>query len=69
LVLVFSFFGDNAMKFELVFFGGVSVKYKRNHATLEAAQAEAKRVQRKINAAAHPAIVRGPGLGADGVQA
>ena len=57
------------MKFELVFFGGVSVKYKRNHATLEAAQAEAKRVQRKIKAAAHPAIVRGPGLGADGVRA
>jgi hypothetical protein len=56
------------MKFELVFFGGVSVKYKRTHATLEAAQVEAKRVQRKINAAAHPAIVRGPGLGADGVQ-
>lgn len=57
------------MKFELVFFGGVSVKYKRNHATLEAARAEAKRVQRKINVAAHPAIVRGPGLGADGVRA
>jgi len=57
------------MKFELVFFGGVSVRYKRTHATLESAKAEAKRVQRKINAAAHPAIVRGPGLGVDGVRA
>jgi hypothetical protein len=59
----------NAMNFTLVFFGGVSVRYRKNHQSIESARAEAKRVLAKIaNAAAHPAIIRGDGLPADGIR-
>jgi hypothetical protein len=48
-------------KYELTFWGGVKAKYKRNHPTLEAATAEAKKVLAKLsNRAAHPAVIYGP---------
>jgi hypothetical protein len=54
--------------FELTFWGGVSVKYKRFHQTLESAQdAAAAVLDRLDNRAAHPAIIYGPGLGKDGL--
>jgi len=57
------------MKFELVFFGGVSIKYKRKHDTVESAKAEAKRVLNCIvNAAAHPPIIYGVGLPESGIR-
>jgi hypothetical protein len=47
--------------YELTFWGGVNVKHKRNHPTLEAATAEAKKVLAKLdNRAAHPAVIYGP---------
>jgi hypothetical protein len=56
------------MTYELTFRGGVSLRYRRNHKTLEQAKAEAHRVLGKLsNRAAHPAIIYGPGLGASGV--
>jgi hypothetical protein len=57
------------MKFELVFFGGVSVKYRRKHNSIESARTEAKRVLALIaNAAVHPAIIYGAGLPEDGIR-
>jgi len=44
--------------FELTFWGGVPVKYRRTHKTVDAAKAEAERVLAKIeNRAAHPAVI------------
>jgi len=55
-------------KFELTFWGGVIERYRRNHTTFEAAEAEAYRVLRELpNRDAHPAIIYGPGLNRDGV--
>ena len=54
-------------KFELVFFGGCGIRYRRWHATYEAAVETAHRVLGKIaDAAAHSAIIYGPGCGRDG---
>jgi hypothetical protein len=59
----------NVTNFTLVFFGGVSVRYRKNHRSIESAKAEAKRVLSKMaNAAAHPAIIRGDGLPVDGIR-
>lgn len=45
-------------KFELTFFGGTDVRYRRRHKTLEAAQAEAEKVLAKMEQrAAHPAVI------------
>lgn len=53
--------------FDLVFFGGTCQRYRRQHDTYEAAQAEAHRVlARMANRAGHPAIIYGPGCGRDG---
>lgn len=55
-------------QFELTFWGGISMRYKRFHQTLEAAQDTAGDVLSKLdNRAAHPAIIYGPGLGKDGL--
>jgi hypothetical protein len=55
-------------KFELTFWGGVDVRYRRNHKTVEQAKAEALKVLGKINNRnAHPAIIYGPELGKDGL--
>lgn len=44
--------------YELTFWGGVSVKYRRNHKSIEAARSEAARVLAKLpNRAAHHAII------------
>lgn len=44
--------------FELTFWGGVNVQYRRNHKTLDAAKAEALKVLNKIeNRAAHTAVI------------
>ena len=44
--------------FELTFWGGVTVKYRRNHKTVDAAKAEALKVLSLIqNRAAHPAVI------------
>lgn len=60
-----------AQKFELVFWGAAMVKfprYKRNHKTVESAEQTARTVLAKLdNAAAHPAIIYGPGCGRDGM--
>jgi hypothetical protein len=49
-------------KYELTFWGGVSVKHKKAHPTLEAATTEAKKVLAQIsNRNAHPAVIYGPG--------
>jgi hypothetical protein len=56
-----------SQKFELSFWGGVSARYRRWHATYESATEEAYRVLAKIgNRGAHPAIIDGPGCGKDG---
>lgn len=48
--------------FELTFWGTVSVRHRRNHATLEAARAEATRVLNKMsNRRAHPAVIYSAG--------
>jgi hypothetical protein len=48
-------------KYELTFWGSVTVKHKRNHPTLEAATTEAKKVLAKVsNRTAHPAVIYGP---------
>ncbi len=50
--------------YELTFWGGAprGIRYKRDHATLAEAQAEAHRVLAKIeNRAAHTAVIYGPG--------
>ena len=44
--------------FELTFWGGVNVKYRRNHKNVEAAKTEAQRVLAKLpNRNAHPAVI------------
>lgn len=54
--------------FELTFWGGVTVRYRRNHKTLESAIETAQRVLGGLdNRAAHPAIIYGPGCGKDGI--
>ncbi len=53
--------------FELTFFGGTRLRYRRVHSTFEAAEAEAYRVLARMdNRAAHPAIIFGHGCGRDG---
>lgn len=48
-------------QYELTFWGGTSIRYKRWHADLESARTEAKRVYGKMtNRAAHPAVIYGP---------
>jgi hypothetical protein len=60
----------NMTTFELVFWGGAINKlprHKRNHDTIDSAEAEARRILAKIgNRPAHPAIIYGPGCGKDG---
>jgi hypothetical protein len=47
--------------YELAFWGGTTIKYRRTHKTLDDAQKEARRVHRKMNRpAAHPATISGP---------
>jgi hypothetical protein len=54
--------------FELTFWGGTSVRYRRNHKTYEQARDEAHRVLADMDSrGAHPAIINGPGLGPDGI--
>jgi hypothetical protein len=67
-------------KYELVFAGSASVRayslprYRRYHRTVESARETAAttlaRLEEKVPgvAAAHPAIVYGPGCGRDGVK-
>ena len=53
--------------YELTFWGGVDVPHIREHQTAEAAEAEALRVLALLqNRGASPAIIYGPGLGANG---
>lgn len=53
--------------FELTFWGGTSIRYRRDHRTIHTATREALRVLLTIrDRAAHPAIIYGPGLGRDG---
>ena len=65
--------------YELVFVGGATAqgayrlprRYRRIHRTYEEAEAEARRVlgimvEQGMPAAAHPAIIYGPGCGPDG---
>jgi len=63
--------------YELSFWGAASVKqyriprYRRRHPSYEAAVAEAQRVlgimaEQGMPAAAHPAVIYGPGCGPDG---
>lgn len=63
-------------KFELVFVGGISRRYRRWHKSFEAAQALAIEILYNMGLngdpaadqrAAHPAIIYGPGCGRDGV--
>ncbi len=45
-------------KFELTFWGGTDIRYRRRHKTLDAAQAEAEKVLAKMDQrAAHPAVI------------
>lgn len=54
-------------KFELVFVGGISRRYRRFHDSYEAAEARALDILPTLaDRAAHPAIVYGPGCGSDG---
>jgi hypothetical protein len=62
-------------KFELTFWGDVRRRYRRWHATYEAAVDEAGRVHEQMDEAAdpldeqraaHPAVIYGPGCGRDG---
>jgi hypothetical protein len=57
-------------KFELCFAGSAMVRfprYRRRHATYEAAEEAAREVLASLdNRAAHPAIIYGPGCGPDG---
>lgn len=54
-------------KFELTFWGGVPVRYRRFWPTYEAAAERAAQILDKLeNRAAHPAIIYGPGCGRDG---
>ena len=54
-------------KFELVFVGGVSCRYRRYHSSYDAAEDVAFAVLAKLdNRAAHPAIIYGPECGPDG---
>jgi len=54
-------------KFELVFVGGISKRYRRRHKSFEAAKDLALEILSSIrDRAAHPAIVYGPGCGRDG---
>lgn len=59
-----------ARPYTLTFVGGALAKMPRHireHATYEAGSDEAGRVLAKLeNRAAHPAIIDGPGCGADG---
>lgn len=55
-------------KFELTFFGGTKIRYRRWHRTIEAAKEVAHRVLSEIgDRAAHPAIIYGPECGRDGL--
>lgn len=59
-------------KLELVFVGGVPVRYRAKHTTLESARATARQVWEKLQerglpTACHSAIVYGAGCGRDGV--
>lgn len=45
-------------RFELSFFGGTDIRYKRGHDDIESAKTEARRVHSKMqNKGAHPAII------------
>jgi hypothetical protein len=64
-------------RFELSIVGDTSIAWRRWHLTFEAAQREAERVHKRMDASglpdigyqrnAHPAVVYGPGCGKDGV--
>lgn len=55
-------------KYELTFWGGVSKRYRRYHATLDAARETAHRVLAELeNRAAHPAMIYCPECGRDGI--
>lgn len=47
-------------RFELTFWGGISIRYRRWHDTYESAEKVALAVLAKIDRAAHPAIIYGP---------
>lgn len=45
-------------KFELTFFGGTDIRYRRRHKTIDAAREEALKVLGKMNnRGAHPAVI------------
>ncbi len=49
-------------RFELTFWGGVNIDYRRCHPTFQAAREEALRVLAMLeDRQAHPAIISGPG--------
>lgn len=51
-------------QFQLAFWGGTTIRYKRNHADLESAEAEARKVLNKMsNRGAHPAVIYEAGKG------
>ena len=63
---------NRAGQYELTFWGGLPNRfvegYRRHHATLEAARAEAHRCLAELpNRSAHPAIIYGPQCGKDGL--
>jgi hypothetical protein len=63
---------NRAGKFELEFWGGTKIRYRKHHTTFEAAKATAHRVFAAMpdigeQRAAHPAIIYGPDCGRDGV--
>lgn len=63
---------NRAGKFELVFVGGVSRRYRRWHKSFDAAQALALEILHGMDMsgdqrAAHSAIIYGPDCGRDGV--
>lgn len=59
---------ERRCKYELTFWGGCSLRYRRWHLTYESAREKALEVLGKMdNAAAHPAIIYGPDLNKDGV--